>query len=150
MALQVSSSSDKSGCMSSVTQSILFFIFSFHVGLGANDVSNSSSSSYLATIHAAEKVISYAEELGFKFSILDIGGGFAGHPDQFDNLRKWSVSVNECVEEVMAKHPMLQFIAEPGNLHALYTQLNYYCSVISSHRQIFLLLCVYFGCECDL
>ena len=99
---------------------ILYWVYSFHIGIGADDVATGLASSFVATIHAAEKVISYGEELGFKFSILDIGGGFTGHLDQFDNLRKWSVSVNECVEEVMAKHPMLQFIAEPGNRSSTY------------------------------
>ena len=55
------------------------------------------------------------EELGYRCSILDIGGGIAGHSDQLDSVRQWSVSVCECVEQVKARHSHLsRVIAEPG------------------------------------
>lgn len=93
----------------------IYNYYSFHLGIGVDGVTTSSSSSYVAAIQVAEKLMSYGEGLGFEFSLLDIGGGFAGHPDQLSNIREWSVSVNECIEEVTAKHPHLnRVIAEPG------------------------------------
>ena len=99
----------------SVYQQHLSFLCSFHLGVAADGVSVSSSSSYIANILNAEKLICYMEELGYRCSILDIGGGIAGHSDQLDNVRQWSVSVCECVEQVKARHSHLnRVIAEPG------------------------------------
>jgi len=46
---------------------------SFHVGSGCMSVA-----SFIAAIRSAHKVFKQAEEFGFTFTILDIGGGFPG------------------------------------------------------------------------
>lgn len=46
---------------------------SFHVGSGCMD-----PPIYSKAIKAARKLFDYAEEVGFDFRLLDIGGGFPG------------------------------------------------------------------------
>ena len=47
--------------------------FSFHVGSGCKD-----ASVYAETIYLASRVFEIASHLGFKMTLLDIGGGFPG------------------------------------------------------------------------
>lgn len=93
--------------------------YSFHLGIGKDGVNCSSLSSYLATLKVAEEVMCYGEELGLKFTLLDIGGGFRGLSGMEDDIRKLSISLNKAVEDITARHPSLErVIAEPGTEEA--------------------------------
>ena len=59
--------------------------------------------------------MSYGESIGHKFSVLDIGGGYAGHSFLMNNVKELSVALNEAMDELVSKHPTLdRIIAEPG------------------------------------
>ncbi len=57
--------------------------FSFHVGSGCTD-----PSIYTETIYLARKVFEIASHLGFKMTLLDIGGGFPGDNDDILSFEK--------------------------------------------------------------
>jgi len=48
-------------------------VYSFHVGSGCYD-----ASAYSAAVVSARAVFDMAENAGFHFNLLDIGGGFPG------------------------------------------------------------------------
>jgi len=50
------------------------FVCSFHVGSGCYD-----ATAYSAAVISAREVFEMAENAGFHFNLLDIGGGFSGH-----------------------------------------------------------------------
>lgn len=47
---------------------------SFHVGPGCMD-----APIYAKAIQASRKIFNFAENVGFQFNLLDIGGGFPGY-----------------------------------------------------------------------
>lgn len=49
---------------------------SFHVGSGCQD-----PPIFAKAIYAARKLFHFAETVGYKFNLLDIGGGFPGDKD---------------------------------------------------------------------
>ena len=95
---------------------MLSFINSFLIGVGSDDASNSSSMKLFEdTFKLCEQLINYGSEIGFQFSILDIGGGFSGHPHLQEGLTELSGTINTCVDELAIKYPHLnRIIAEPG------------------------------------
>ncbi|KAG8198887.1 hypothetical protein JTE90_015101 [Oedothorax gibbosus] len=109
--------SDKFGCDAEDAEHILkqaknlkldVIGVSFHVGGLCKD-----PDSYAATIRSAAEVFQVAHKMGFKFRILDIGGGFSGKKgteDLFDEMTQtiWSV-VRENFDE-----KEIEIIAEPG------------------------------------
>lgn len=86
---------------------------SFHVGSGCTD-----SSSFSDAIKRARDVFSEGEELGFKFTLLDIGGGFPGLSGvqngvniEFEEIAN---VINYAYDEYFREYSDLQLIAEPG------------------------------------
>jgi len=86
---------------------------SFHVGSGCTD-----SSSYSDAIKRARDVFSEAEELDFKFNLLDIGGGFPGFSGvqngvsiEFEEIAN---VINNAVNQYFNSYADLQLISEPG------------------------------------
>lgn len=53
----------------------------FHVGSGCMD-----PPAYAKAIHAAKNLFDFAATVGFRFNLLDIGGGFPG--DNNTNIRE--------------------------------------------------------------
>lgn len=51
----------------------VFFFFSFHVGSGCSD-----PRAFSYTIPKVRNLFDYAKEVGFDFTILNIGGGLPG------------------------------------------------------------------------
>lgn len=79
---------------------------SFHVGSGCED-----ENVYKTAISDCRKVYDMALQLGFNFSIIDIGGGFPGDNDEYF-IRMTSV-INKAKEEFF-NEINIKFMAEPG------------------------------------
>ena len=56
-------------------------------------------------------IFKYGAEVGYKFTVLDIGGGFAESEQVF---KKVAVGVSEYIKEFTSKHEGITVIAEPG------------------------------------
>jgi ornithine decarboxylase len=82
---------------------------SFHIGS-----SNEDYEAYCRAIHRARRLFDEAEEIGFKFTFLDIGGGFPGH--NFEAINSFSTYINSSLDEEFPAHefPDLRIISEPG------------------------------------
>lgn len=79
---------------------------SFHVGSGCEE-----PSVYRTALEDCRKVYDMAKEIGFNFSICDIGGGFPGDND--DDFIKMASVINESIKEYFSNIE-IRFIAEPG------------------------------------
>jgi len=80
---------------------------SFHVGSGCM-----STQSFVAAIESAHRVFKQAEELGFNFTMLDLGGGWPGTDDdgiKFDDI---ATSIRPVLDSYFG--PEIDIIAEPG------------------------------------
>jgi len=79
---------------------------SFHVGSGCM-----SARSFESAIRSAHQVFSWAEDLGYKFSFLDIGGGWPGSDDgiKFDDI---ALHIRPILDQLFT--PDVEIIAEPG------------------------------------
>ena len=51
---------------------------------------------------------------GFKFTVLDIGGGFPGTDSEIPLVTTIAASINSTIRDMMAEFPDLEVIAEPG------------------------------------
>ena len=74
-------------------------------GVGADPIQ------YKQGIEACEALIQYGAEIGHKFTLMDIGGGFAGAEQVF---RESAVEVSNFVAEFTRKYPRIEIRAEPG------------------------------------
>lgn len=88
---------------------------SFHVGSGTSD-----STAYVESIRNSRKLFDYASEIGFKFTLLDIGGGFPGTTDvelSFDSIAN---DINKELNDFfpLKSHGHVKIIAEPGRYYA--------------------------------
>ena len=97
----------------------------FHVGSGCYDATQ-----YYRALEMCKKVFNIAKEVGYQFTMLDIGGGFPGFQDEksLDLIRQISVQVNLGVKDFFANEyiienyeniaddnsPTLKIISEPG------------------------------------
>jgi ornithine decarboxylase len=79
---------------------------SFHVGSGCED-----ETVFKTAISDCRKVYDMAEQKGFKFEIVDIGGGFPGDDDE--KFAKMAQVINSSIEQYF-KDIEIKFIAEPG------------------------------------
>lgn len=86
---------------------------SFHVGSGCYD-----ASAYATAISAARCVFNVAGEMGFKFSMLDIGGGFPGAPDATITFEEICSILNPLLEEHFPVSSGVRIIAEPGRFYS--------------------------------
>jgi ornithine decarboxylase len=82
---------------------------SFHIGS-----SNEDYEAYGRAIHRARRIFDEADEIGFKFTFLDIGGGFPGH--DFEAINSFSTFINSSLDGEFPAHefPNLRIISEPG------------------------------------
>jgi ornithine decarboxylase len=86
-------------------------LFSFHVGSGCFD-----ASAFGDAVCRARKVFDEAEELGFKFTLLDVGGGFPG-ADVQDGItfEKVAAILGPAVDQMFPSD--IRVIAEPGRYY---------------------------------
>jgi len=88
---------------------------SFHVGSGCSD-----SAAYVEAIRNSRKLFDYATEIGFNFTLLDIGGGFPGTKDadlSFDDISD-AVNMELSNSFPLKKFGNVKIIAEPGRYYA--------------------------------
>ena len=70
------------------------FLFSFHVGSGCYD-----ASAFSAAVVLASEVFGVGQDLGFDFTMLDIGGGFPGQESAkitFEEVRLFCLLCISC------------------------------------------------------
>jgi len=80
---------------------------SFHVGSGCM-----SSQSFVAAIQSAHSVFKQAEEIGYQFSMLDLGGGWPGVNDGRVNFANIANLIRPVIDELFPAD--IEVIAEPG------------------------------------
>ncbi|GIY09153.1 antizyme inhibitor 2 [Caerostris extrusa] len=118
--------SDKFGCDVKEAEDVLTFAknlnlnvigISFHVGGLCQN-----SHSYAATIRASRDVFELGKQLGFEFTILDIGGGFTGSKGSEKLFNEISQVIKSNLKEYFSETD-IEIIAEPGTFFA--------CSAVS-------------------
>ena len=87
--------------------------FSFHVGSGCQN-----ASAYSKAIEMAHEVFEHGKGLGFKFTVLDIGGGFPGSSSTESLFQEVSTSIKTSLLKYFDNEPGLRVIAEPGRYFA--------------------------------
>lgn len=82
---------------------------SFHIGSSCEDYDV-----YCEAIKVSRRIFRLAEVIGFKFDILDLGGGYPG--DSFDRIDEFAEMINESLDEnfSISEFPNLRIISEPG------------------------------------
>ncbi|GIY35067.1 ornithine decarboxylase [Caerostris darwini] len=113
--------SDKFGCDVKEAEEVLSFAknlnlnvigISFHVGGLCQN-----SHSYAATIRASRDVFELGKQLGFEFSMLDIGGGFTGSKGSEKLFNEISQVIKSNLKEYFSETD-IEIIAEPGTFFA--------------------------------
>jgi len=79
---------------------------SFHVGSGCM-----SAQSFVAAIKSAHQVFKEAEEVGFRMTMLDLGGGWPGNNTEKIDFRVVARAIRPVLDELFSD---VEIIAEPG------------------------------------
>ncbi|GAB6030671.1 hypothetical protein CHUAL_007527 [Chamberlinius hualienensis] len=82
---------------------------SFHVGSGCEDVQ-----SFHRALKDAREVFDFAEMIGYKFNLLDIGGGYPGSEDSPVSFGDMVTVINKGLDEFFPDGEGVRIIAEPG------------------------------------
>lgn len=82
---------------------------SFHVGSGCYD-----SSLFYEAVRSSKFVFDEAAKLGFKFHLLDVGGGFPGTDDAEISFEESSQELTLGFNEFFPEESNVRIIAEPG------------------------------------
>ncbi|KAF0978482.1 hypothetical protein FDP41_002302 [Naegleria fowleri] len=96
---------------------------SFHVGSGCRDVQ-----AYVQAVNDAKKIFEMAEQFGFQFNLLDIGGGFLGGIHEKPSVEDVASNVAHLIDELFPPH--VQVISEPGRYIATATS-TLVCSIFT-------------------
>jgi len=80
---------------------------SFHVGSGCM-----SEDSFVAAIHSARRVFNEAEDIGFNFRLLDLGGGWPGTNDGRIAFPTIANAIRPVIDQLFPAE--VEIIAEPG------------------------------------
>jgi ornithine decarboxylase len=86
---------------------------SFHVGSGCYD-----AQSYGDAVELASKVFDVAQNYGYKFTLLDIGGGFPGRNASGIKFSAIAEVVRTAIEKLFPVSKNIRIIAEPGRYYA--------------------------------
>jgi len=79
---------------------------SFHVGSGCM-----SAQSFVAAIRSAHQVFQQAEEVGYRMTMLDLGGGWPGNNTERIDFRVIARAIRPVLDELFSD---VEIIAEPG------------------------------------
>ena len=82
---------------------------SFHVGSGCYD-----AEVYAASVRLSRVVFDIAKDMGFNFSLLDIGGGFPGQKSAKISFKEICDVLAPALDEYFPKDSGVRIIAEPG------------------------------------
>ncbi|XP_049925254.1 ornithine decarboxylase-like [Epinephelus moara] len=85
---------------------------SFHVGSGCTE-----SLAFKQAIADARHVFDIANLLGFRMTLLDIGGGFPGRDDLQVKFEEFPEVINGALDEFFPPDSGVQIIAEPGRYY---------------------------------
>ncbi|XP_063807327.1 ornithine decarboxylase-like isoform X1 [Pseudophryne corroboree] len=85
---------------------------SFHIGSGS-----SNPHSFHQCIADARRLFDVGNKLGHKMRVLDIGGGFPGHPDFQPGFEEFSAVIAESLDQYFPSTEDVQIIAEPGTYY---------------------------------
>jgi len=80
---------------------------SFHVGSGCM-----SSASFISAIRSAHGIFKLAEDYGFKFTMLDLGGGWPGSNTEKISFPAIATAIRPVIDELFPSE--VDVIAEPG------------------------------------
>lgn len=80
---------------------------SFHVGSGCMSVG-----SFIAAIQSAHRVFRQAEEIGYNFNMLDLGGGWPGTENDGITFTQIATAIRPVLDSLFG--PEINIIAEPG------------------------------------
>ncbi|KAL9703525.1 hypothetical protein quinque_007043 [Culex quinquefasciatus] len=83
---------------------------SFHVGCGSLD-----ADCFYNAIKSAKFLFEFADTVGYRFSLLDIGGGFPGDVDK--PIGEFATAINRALDEFFPNLDGIQVIAEPGRYY---------------------------------
>ncbi|KAM9320103.1 LOW QUALITY PROTEIN: antizyme inhibitor 2 [Gastrophryne carolinensis] len=86
---------------------------SFHVGSGC-----SNPIAHVQPISDARLVFEMATEFGYKFRLLDIGGGFPGTEDTKVRFEEMAAVINPALDLYFPEGSGVEIIAEPGRYYA--------------------------------
>ncbi|EFC41545.1 ornithine decarboxylase [Naegleria gruberi] len=84
---------------------------SFHVGSGCQDVN-----AYVKAVKDARIIFDMAEEYGYSFNLLDIGGGFLGNIKETPTVEDVASNVRDLIDDLFPSH--VKVISEPGRFIA--------------------------------
>ncbi|KAI0234849.1 Ornithine decarboxylase [Lamellibrachia satsuma] len=82
---------------------------SFHVGSGCND-----ATAFSEAVASAHSVFQVAEDIGFHFDLLDIGGGFPGQWSDKITLTEICDELTPALDRYFPESSGVRVIAEPG------------------------------------
>lgn len=109
---------DKFGCPPSAVRGLLQTArslqlsvvgVSFHVGFGCQD-----PAAYVNAVEASAAAFEVAASEGFAFSLLDIGGGFPGHPESGITIEEIVEVLSPVLDRYFPVERGVRIIAEPG------------------------------------
>lgn len=130
----------KFGCPMNDVESLLQFAkfhklavigVSFHVGSCCTD-----AVAYSDAIKRSKFVFEIAKKVGFKFNLLDIGGGFSNSDKQGEiTFSEIADEINKELKNSFSDYPDIRIIAEPGRFFASST-MTLVTSVIGKKRII--------------
>ena len=91
-------------------------LVSFHVGSGCQ-----TPSAYQDALAMCAEMFQYGTGIGYRFSLLDIGGGYPGEKGSEDLFKKVTTAINQALSEHFSSslYPSLDIIAEPGEMRSL-------------------------------
>ena len=94
-------------------------------------------SAYQEALAACAELFQCGADVGYDFSLLDIGGGFPGEKHTDELFSRMADAINQSLSQHFSptKYPHLRVIAEPGTymLHTLYYAM---CACMCVHTYI--------------
>ena len=94
-----------------ITIYFMIILCSFHVGSGCQ-----TPSTYQTALKMSAELFQYGTDIGFNFSLLDIGGGFPGSKNSTDLFIQVTFAISQSLQTLFStsSYPGLRVIAEPG------------------------------------
>ncbi|XP_065670740.1 antizyme inhibitor 2 isoform X2 [Hydra vulgaris] len=103
---------------------------SFHVGTGCYD-----ASLFYSAVKSAAAVFNQGENLGYNFTLLDIGGGFPGVKNGKISMDNIAAQLNLSIAEFFPPEMNLSIIAEPGK-YFVESAFTLCCNVTSVRKVV--------------
>ena len=94
-------------------------VYSFHVGIGHDGRGHEDPGVYLTAIRMSTELFDYAFTIGYKLSLLDIGGGYPGHIGSEKLFCHIADGISQSLAKFSARFPKAEFVSEPGRFSML-------------------------------